>query len=69
MSNIILYTTHSCPQCMVLKQLLKDKNISYKEETNLSILKSLKILSVPQLSVDGEIMNMKQAMKWLQEEC
>lgn len=69
MKNIVLYTTTNCPQCVVLKQLLDNKNILYKESHDVSFLKENHILSVPQLSLDGKLMNMKEAMKWLQEEC
>lgn len=69
MKNIVLYTTTNCPQCVVLKQLLDNKNILYEESHDVSFLKENHILSVPQLSLDGKLMNMKEAMKWLQEEC
>lgn len=69
MKNIVLYTTTNCPQCAVLKQLLDNKNILYEESHDVSFLKENHILSVPQLSLDGKLMNMKEAMKWLQEEC
>lgn len=69
MKNIVLYTTTNCPQCAVLKQLLDNKNILYEESHDVSFLRENHILSVPQLSLDGKLMNMKEAMKWLQEEC
>ena len=49
--------------------MLNSKGLNYKEEIDLTFLKNKHILTVPQLSVDGTLMNMKQAVQWLQEEC
>lgn len=62
--EIILYTTH-CPQCKLLEKTLKDKNIEYKEETNVDTMLSLGIQAVPILQVDDKKMNLKEALTWV----
>ena len=63
--EVILYTTH-CPQCTILEKKLKQKNIEYTEITDVSIMKEKKMLSVPQLCVDGgNPMMFKDAVDWV----
>lgn len=63
--NIILYTTH-CPQCNVLTKKLEQKNIEFNIVDDVNVMLSLGISAAPALSVDdGEIMNFKQAVAWL----
>lgn len=61
---ITMYTTH-CPQCKVLEKMLNDKKIEYTQITDIDIMKSKGIQSVPYLEVDGELKNFKESMEWI----
>lgn len=62
--NIILYTTH-CPACKVLESKLRNKNISFIEETNIDIMRQKGFMSVPYLEIDGKTLNFKAAVDWI----
>ena len=64
--EIILYST-DCPRCKILKNKLKDKNISYIEKNSVDEMISLGITQVPVLSVDGQMYEFSQAVKWINE--
>lgn len=59
--EIILYST-DCPKCRVLKSKLSDKGIAYKENTNVGDMIKLGIEQVPVLSIDGILLDFKQAV-------
>ena len=59
-----MYTTH-CPQCKVLEKMLNDKKIEYTQITDINIMKSKGIQSVPYLEVEGELKNFKESMEWI----
>lgn len=61
---VIMYTTH-CPQCKVLEKMLNDKKIEYTQITDINIMKSKGIQSVPYLEVEGELKNFKESMEWI----
>lgn len=61
---VIMYTTH-CPQCKVLEKMLNDKKIEYTQITDIDVMKSKGIQSVPYLEVDGELKNFKESMEWI----
>lgn len=61
---ITMYTTH-CPQCKVLEKMLNDKKIEYTQITDINIMKSKGIQSVPYLEVEGELKNFKESMEWI----
>lgn len=61
---IIMYTTH-CPQCKVLEKMLNDKKIEYTQITDIDIMKSKGIRSVPYLEIEGELKNFKESMEWI----
>ena len=61
---VIMYTTH-CPQCKVLEKMLNDKKIEYIQITDIDIMKSKGIQSVPYLEVEGELKNFKESMEWI----
>lgn len=65
--NIILYTTH-CPKCNVLKAKLDDKNINYTEVTDINIMKAKKILMAPILEIDGQFLEFKSAVDWVNQQ-
>lgn len=61
---VIMYTTH-CPQCKVLEKMLNDKKIEYTQITDIDIMKSKGIQSVPYLEVEGVLKNFKESMEWI----
>ena len=61
---VIMYTTH-CPQCKVLEKMLNDKKIEYIQITDIDVMKSKGIQSVPYLEVEGELKNFKESMEWI----
>lgn len=61
---VIMYTTH-CPQCKVLEKMLNDKKIEYTQITDIDVMKSKGIQSVPYLEVEGELKNFKESMEWI----
>ena len=63
----ILYTT-GCPKCMILKQKLDEKNITYEVCSDVDVMKSKGMMSVPILEVDGETMTYMNAIKWVKEQ-
>lgn len=62
--KVILYSTH-CPKCMVLEKKLQQKNISYEEINDIEAIRKKGYLTVPLLEVDGEIMDFKAAVDWV----
>ena len=64
MDKCILYST-GCPKCKVLKSKLDDKNIDYIVIDDIDEIMSKGIDSVPVLEVNGEMMNFKESMKWV----
>lgn len=61
---IKLYTTH-CPKCKVIEKKLAQKNIQYIEVSDIAEIQKLGFQSVPILEVDGKIMNMTDANRWI----
>lgn len=66
MEEIILYTTF-CPKCKVLEAKLKQKDITYKEITDMDIMTEKGFMSVPILEVNGVNLNFTQANTWINE--
>lgn len=66
MEKVILYTTH-CPQCTVLKTLLDNAGIAYDENTDVKLMRKKGFLTVPKLQVDEQVMDMKEAMQWIEQ--
>ena len=64
--NVTLYST-GCPQCNVLKKMLSKKGISFEVNNDLQEMKNLGFKSAPMIKMDDQILNFKQAFKWLNE--
>lgn len=62
--DIILYSTH-CPKCNILAAKMKAKNIEYVENNDVDEMQKLGLMSVPYLSVDGELLDFAAANKWI----
>lgn len=68
MGKVIKLYQHGCPNCLRLKNKLDAKQIAYENITDKNLMISLGFKSAPKLEVDGEIMDFKQAMKWVEEQ-
>ena len=64
--QVTLYST-GCPKCKVLKRKLDSKNINYDTISDVNIIISKGINTVPVLEVDGNIMDFKTAVDWINE--
>ncbi len=64
MEKIILYST-GCPQCDRLKEKLDERHISYEVCGDIAVMRNLGIQTVPVLSVNGELLKMKDALTWV----
>lgn len=62
--NIVLYST-GCPKCKILRSKLDSKNISYIIESDVEKMLSLGMTTMPMLSVNNELMNFTDAVKWI----
>ena len=62
--DVIMYSTN-CPKCKVLKTKLEDSNIKFTINNNIEQMEKLGIESVPVLSVDGELLDFSQSIKWI----
>ena len=61
---ITLYHINS-PQCKVIRQKLIERNLKYKEITDIEEILKFHILQVPTLEVDEKQYEFIQALKWL----
>ena len=64
--QIILYST-GCPKCKVLVAKLNAKNIKYNTVSDVGIIISKGISTVPVLEVNGKIIDFKKAVEWIKE--
>lgn len=62
--KVVFYST-GCPKCKVLEAKLNAKNIEYSEIIDTNTILEMGIMSVPVLEVDGERMQFKQAVDWV----
>lgn len=62
---VVLYST-GCPRCEMLEKLLNDKGITYELCTDEKEMIKKGFETVPMLEVDGEVMNYKDAVKFVQ---
>lgn len=63
-SNIILYST-GCPKCNVLIKKLNAKNIQFTPISDVAIMQDIGIDTVPQLSVNGKLLNYRDAVEFI----
>lgn len=64
--QVTLYST-GCPKCKVLVTKLNNKNINYDIISDINTIISKGISTVPVLEVNGNIMDFKAAVKWINE--
>ena len=61
---MILYTTN-CPKCKVLEAKLTAKNIDYDICSDVSVMEEKGFMEAPKLEVDGNILNFKEAVDYV----
>ena len=64
--KVILYSTN-CPKCNILEKKLNMKNIDYETITDVDLMISKGFMSAPILEVDGNVMEFKTAVEWVNE--
>lgn len=64
--NATLYTTH-CPVCEMLEKALKEHDIPFVIEEDVSSLLEKGFKSVPVLKVGEEYMKAKEAFQWINQ--
>lgn len=62
--NVILYTS-GCSKCEILKKKLEEKNIQFIEEHDIKKMIKMGMVSAPNLSVDGVILDYSKAIIWI----
>lgn len=65
--DIMLYSTH-CPQCEILEEKLRVKNIPYTEVNDVALMLNKGIKNVPVLEVNGETMDFLKACEWVKKQ-
>lgn len=65
--SVILYTTH-CPKCKILRAKLDEKQIWYDTIDDVSIMQEKGLRMAPVLEVNGELMDFKQAVDWVNQQ-
>lgn len=64
--QVTLYST-GCPKCKVLTTKLDSKNIQYSIISDIDIMVSKGINTVPVLDVDGNMLDFKAAVEWVNQ--
>ena len=62
--DVVFYST-GCPKCKVLKAKLDSKSIDYTIFNDVDRMVEMGITTVPDLMVDGKLMNFKESVDWL----
>ena len=62
---IKIYTSQTCPNCAMLKRMLKNKNIDFIEK-DYTELPETDIMTLPIIDVDSNIMDLKSFIAILQ---
>lgn len=62
--DVVFYST-DCPKCKVLKAKLDSKGIDYTIFNDVDRMVEMGITTVPDLMVDGKLMNYKESIEWL----
>lgn len=60
----ILYS-NDCPNCKILENKLKNKNVNFKKESNLDYIIENGYMSVPILRKENELMTFMEANEFL----
>ena len=61
-----LYST-GCPRCRILEKLLEEKGIAYQKHTDVDEMLSMGLHAAPALSVDGDLKEFSEAVRWIKQ--
>lgn len=61
----VIFHSTKCPKCEVLETKMKNKNINYEENNDVDLMISKGIMSAPCLEINGEILDFKNAVEWV----
>lgn len=64
---ITMYSTN-CPKCKVLEKKLRAKHIDFTVCDNTSVMIQRSITQVPMLEVNGELMDFRQSVEWINKQ-
>lgn len=64
MENVVLYS-NGCPKCIVIKNKLKEKNISFTETDEKQKIIASGYMTFPVLEVDSQLMGFVDANNWI----
>lgn len=64
---MVIFYTIGCPKCRVLKRKLDEKGIAYETCTDASVMEKKGITDLPQLEVDGLLLDFPTAIAWVEE--
>jgi len=64
MDQNILFTSPSCPKCMLAKQLLDQSGIKYTVITDAAYAASYGVSTVPSLFSDGKLMTFPEIISY-----
>lgn len=62
--KVILYSTN-CPKCIMLEKKMNIKNVEFEINNDVDLMIKNGFTSIPVLDVDGEIMEFKEAVDWV----
>lgn len=64
--KVVLYGVEGCPRCWSLSRMMEKNHIEYTKVSDVdTITKVKKLDNIPALEVDGQIMYMQEAVRWL----
>ena len=63
--KIVLYSSNTCGVCNMLKKLLEQKGIEFDVIQDIKYMRSIGILQVPILEVNGNKMKAQDAIDWV----
>ena len=64
--SVIFYTT-GCPKCAILKKKLDAAQIPYETNDDVNEMQAQGMTEAPALSVDGELLNFGDSVRWVNE--
>lgn len=69
MSNFILYSLPTCPQCKMIHLMLDNNKIKYTECQDVDIMRSKNITQIPVLEVgNNRLLVGKEIFTWVREQ-
>lgn len=66
-NTITFYHTATCPQCRMVKMLLDKYGIQYNPCLDVEEMKEKGIMHTPAIEVEGEILQGKPMMDWINQ--